>query len=104
MRPIDALVAEIVTNLVHAIEAADDETLQIELVRYAQVQRHVQRVMVRDERPRIGTAIERLQNRRLDLEVLELVQEGPNRRDHARARAEELTHLRMHREIDVPLS
>ena len=69
MRAIDALVPEVVPDLVHAIEPAHDQPLQIQLVRDAQEERHVERVVVRRERARRRAAVERLQYRRLDLEI-----------------------------------
>ena len=48
----DALVPEVARDLVDALEAADDEPLQIQLRRDAQEEIHVERVVVRHERPR----------------------------------------------------
>ena len=45
-----AFVAEHAGDLEHAVEAADDEPLQVELRRDAQEEVHVERVVVRDER------------------------------------------------------
>ena len=76
MRPVDALVPEVVADLVHPLEAAHDQPLEVQLVRDAQEERHVERVVVRRERPRRRAAVQRLQHRRLDLEVAEPVEEG----------------------------
>jgi hypothetical protein len=65
----DAFVAEIAVDLVDALHAADDEALQEQLGRDAQVQVHVERVVVRLERARERAARDRLHHRRLDLEV-----------------------------------
>ena len=64
----DAFVAEVAVDLEHALEAADDQALQVQLRRDAQEQLHVERVVVRDERPGRGAAGDRLHHRRLDLE------------------------------------
>ena len=64
-----ALVAEHTGDLEHPVEAADDEPLQVQLGRDAQVQVHVERVVVRDERPGGGAAGDRVEDRRLDLDV-----------------------------------
>ena len=80
MRPVDALVPEVVPDLVHAVEAAHDEPLEIQLVGDAQVQRHVERVVVRRERPRRRAAVQRLQHRRLDLEIIRARRGTPDRR------------------------
>ena len=77
----DAFVAKIPVDRENFLEAADHQPLQIELRRDAQVQVHVQRVVMRAKRPRRGAARDRLHHRRLDLEVV--------------ARDEELAH-RLH--------
>ena len=103
VRAVHSFVAEVVADLVHGIEAADDQALEIELVRDAQVERNVECVVVRRERARRGAAIERLQYRRLDLEEAPRVEEGAERADHPRARHERRAHLGVHGEIDRAL-
>ena len=75
VRPVDPLVPEVVPDLVDPLEPADQQPLEIQLVRDAQVERHVERVVVRHERPRRRAAVERLQDRRLDLEEAPPVEE-----------------------------
>ena len=48
----DALVAEHARHLEHLVEAADDQPLEVQLGSDAQEQVDVERVVVRDERPR----------------------------------------------------
>ena len=62
----DAFVAEVAVDLEHALEAADDQALQVQLRRDAQEHLHVERVVVRDERLGRGAARDRVQHRRLD--------------------------------------
>jgi hypothetical protein len=45
-----AFVAEVAVDLEHAVEAADDQALQVQLRRDAQEHLHVQRIVVGDER------------------------------------------------------
>ena len=52
------------------------QPLEVELVGDAQVERHVERVVVGHERPRRGAAVERLQHRRLHLEEPAVVEEA----------------------------
>ena len=82
----DALVAEVLADLVDALEAADDQPLEVQLGRDAQVEVAVELVVVRRERPRVGAAVERLQDRRLDLDEAGRVELAPQRGDR-RARA-----------------
>ena len=60
----NTFVAEVAVDLKHALEAAHDQALQIQLRRNAQKHLLVQRVVVRGEGPRIGTARNRVQHRR----------------------------------------
>ena len=64
----DALVAEVLAELVDALEPADDQPLEVELGRDAQVEVAVELVVMRHERPRERAAVARLQHRRLDLD------------------------------------
>src|SRR5437868_2138575 len=66
-----------------AIEAAHDEALEIQLVRDAEIERHVERIVVRGEGSRRRTAIERLQHRCLDFEKAATVEKPANRRQQA---------------------
>ena len=65
---VDALVAEVLADLVDLLEAADDEPLEVELGRDAEVEILVEDVVVRDERLGERAAVARLEDRRLDLD------------------------------------
>ena len=69
-----ALVAEDPADLEHPLHAADDQPLEVQFERDAQVQLHVERVVVGDERPGVGAAGLDVQHRRLDLDEAALVQ------------------------------
>ena len=64
----DALVAEDPADLEHPLDAADDQPLEVQLERDAQVQVDVERVVVGDERPGVGAAGLDVEHRRLDLD------------------------------------
>ena len=78
----DALVAEVLRDLVHLLEPADDQALQVQLVRDAEVDVLVEVVRVRDERLGEGASVLRLQDRRLDLDEALAVEIRANRGDH----------------------
>ena len=101
--PVDALVPEVVADLVHPLEPADEQPLEVQLVGDPQVERHVERVVVRDERPRRRAAVERLEDRGLHLEEVPLVQEPADPADRLRAEPEHLAHLGVHRQVGVAL-
>ena len=75
-RVTDAFVAVAAADLVDALEAADEQPLQVELGRDAHEELHIERVVVRDERLGRGAADERVHRRRLDLEKAALVEEA----------------------------
>jgi hypothetical protein len=100
----DSLVAEIAVDLVDALDAADDQALQEQLRRDAQVHIHAQRVVVRLERPRHRAAGDRLHHRRLDLEVAVGVHRVAQRVDHFRAHRERAARFRRDDQVDVALA
>ena len=81
----DALVAEDAAQLVDAVEPADDEALEVQLQRDAQVALLAERVEVRREGARRRAAGLGLQDRRLDLQEAARLHEAPHRRDDARS-------------------
>ena len=91
----DALVAEVLADLVDALQAADDQALEVELGGDAQVHRRVERVEVRHERARQCAAVDRLQDRGLDLDEALVVEEAADRGDDLGARDEDLARLRL---------
>ena len=97
------LVPEIAVDLVHALEAADDEPLEVQLRRDAQVHVLPERVVVRDEGPRDRAARDRLHHRGLDLEEAEGVEEVAQEPHHARAHAERLARGVVDDQVDVAL-
>ena len=76
----DALVAEVLADLVDPLEPAHDQALEVELVGDPQEQVAVERVVVGHERARERAAVERLEDRRLDLEEAALVEPAPDAR------------------------
>ena len=77
----DALVAEDAADLEHPIHAADDEPLEVQLEGDAQVQLHVEGVVVGDERPGVGAARLDVQHRCLDLDETLRLQRAPEAGD-----------------------
>ena len=74
-----ALVAEVLADLVHALEPADDQPLQVQLVGDPQEEVAVELVVVGHEGPRQRAAVERLEDRGLDLEEAALVEPAADR-------------------------
>ena len=100
----DALVAEVLADLVDALEAAHDQALQVQLVGDPQEQVAVELVVVGHERPRQRAAVERLEDRRLDLEEAALVEPAPDGADDLGAEDEELARLRVREQVDLAVA
>ena len=86
------------------VKAANDEALEVELRRDAQIEIDVQRIMVRDERARCCAAGDCREYRRLDLEVIAVIEVLTDGLDDLRALAEGIADLRIHDEVEVALA
>jgi hypothetical protein len=85
VREVDALVAELAAELVHAVQAADDELLEVQLGRNAHEEVLAEVVVVREEGPRRRAAGQHVHHRRHHLEEAALVEEGAHVVDDGRA-------------------
>ncbi len=99
----DALVAEVLADLVHLLEPADDQPLEVQLGGDAQVAILVERVVVRHERLCESSAVARLQHGRLDLDEPPLVEDSPDRRDRPRPDQGVAARLLVHQQVEVAL-
>ena len=99
----DALVAEDPADLEHALHATDDQPLEMQLECDAQVQLHVERVVVRDERAGMGAAGFEMQHRRLDFDESLVVQRSSEAGDDLVADAEGAAGLFVDDQVGVPL-
>ena len=97
----DALVAEVLAELVDALEAADDQALEVELGGDPQVEVGIELVRVRHERAGERAAVTRLEDRGLDLDEALVVERAADRRDHPRAEHEVAARLLVHEQVEV---
>ena len=74
VRQVDALVAELPSDLVHPIESSDDEHLEVQLRRDPHEHLERQVVVVGDERTRHGPAGDHVHHRRFHLEEVSVVE------------------------------
>ena len=100
----DALVAEVLADLVHALEPSDDQSLEVELGRDAQVEIRVELVRVRHERVRERAAVPGLEDGRLDLDEPLGIEVAADRRNDLRAQDEEVARLLVHEQVEVALA
>ena len=98
---VHALVAEVLAELVDALEAADDQPLQVQLGGDTQVELAVERVVVGGERPGRRPAVKRLQNRRFDLDEALGVEEAAHGRDHPSAGDEQLARVLVGDQVEL---
>ncbi len=103
MEAAQALIPEVLGNLVYPVESTDDQTFQVQLVRDTHIQRHVERVVMRLERSGRGATIDRLKNRRFDLQESPLIQKLSERRDEPRPAPEHLADLRVQDQVYIAL-
>ena len=99
----DPLVAEVAVDLVDPRDAADQEPLQEQLGRDAQIEVDVQRVVMRLERPRRGPPGDVVHHRRLDLEEAAGVEERPDGAHQRRAGLEDRPRLLVGGQVEIAL-
>ena len=104
MRAVHTFVAEVTAELIHTLEASDDEALQIKLVGDTQIERDIQRVVMRDEGARSSTARDRLQYGRIDLDVATLVEELAHRIEDLRTLEEDILDMAIDDEVNIALA
>ena len=97
----DALVAEVLAQLVDLLEPAHDQPLQVQLGRDPEIEVGVELVRTRHERLGEAASVARLQDRRLDLDE-PLPVEEPARGGHdSRPQQEVRAHVLVHQEVEV---
>ena len=92
----EPLVPEVAVDLIHAIQPADDQPLQIKFGRDAGVEIDVERIVMRLERLGRRARCQRRQHRRFNFDVPVLVEKAANQENFA--------HFRIHHQIDVALA
>ena len=100
----DALVAEAAADLEHLVEAADDEALEVELGRDAQVEVGVEGVVVRDERPRRGAPGDGVQQGRLHLDEALVPQSAAHVAHDVAAHLQQLARALVGPQVDLALA
>ena len=101
--PRQAFVSETPVDFIYAFKTADRQSLQIQLRGNTQVEVHVECIVSRNERPRRGSAGNRMHHRRFHFEVAPGVEEPPQFRQQPRAHREARARLFAHDEIEIAL-
>src|SRR5947209_136109 len=100
----DAFVPEVAVDLVHAVESADSQALEVELRRDAQVKVDVESIVMRDKWTRSGSAVEWLHHGCLDFHILSVVKKLANRLHDLRALDEHFAHIGIHEQVNITLA
>ena len=103
VRQVDALVAELAADLVHAVDAADDEHLEVELGRDAHEKLLAEVVVPRLERLGRGPARQLVHHRRLHLQELPRVEVAPHVLDDFGANDKHVARARVGQQVEVAL-
>ncbi|OJH20035.1 hypothetical protein BLX88_04685, partial [Bacillus obstructivus] len=101
---VHALVAEHAADLEHAVDAADDGALEVQLGGDAQGHRLVERVEVRLEGTCEGAAVDELEHRGLHLHVAVALEGAPHRRGDLGAGVDHAAGLVAHDQVRVALA
>src|ERR671918_320539 len=99
----DALVAEVLADLVDLLEPPDDQALEVELRGDAEVEVGVELVRARHERLGEGAAVAGLEHGRLDLDEAGLVEPAADRRHDAAPEDEVAPRLLVDEQVEVAL-
>ena len=101
MGAVHTLVAKVLGELIHAIEASDNQPLEVELVGDPQVERDVKGIVMGDKRPGSGTSGDRLKDRGLHLEAAVLIEILAHGGDYLGPLLESLLNLRIDDQVDI---
>jgi hypothetical protein len=104
MRPIYALIPKVLANFVHAREATDDQSLEIEFGRNAQIKVLAERIMIGDKRAGGSTAVKWLQNWGFDLEKAAFIKNTPHRADNPSASTKDVAAVAINNQVEVTLA
>src|ERR1700685_4028186 len=102
--PSESHIAEVAIDLVNAVEAADGQPLEIKLGSDAQIQIHVEGVVMRDERLSYCAARDLLHHGSFDLDEVMRVEKPPHGLHQLAALQENFPYLRIHDQVDVTLA
>jgi hypothetical protein len=97
----EPLVAEYARKLEYALDAADQQPLQVQLRRNPEVQVHVERVVPGQEGSRVGAAVDRMQHRRLHFGVAMLQKHHAHGLHHAAPAQKQRAPFRMGEQVHV---
>src|ERR1035437_3407060 len=104
MGPVHSFITEILGKFIYTLKATDNEPLQIEFICNSQIERHIESIMVGNERSGCCPSGNRLQNRCLNFKITLGVKQLAHRLNNLSPFSEHITHLRIYNKIDITLT
>ena len=101
---INALIAELTANLIHTVQTANDQHLQVQLGSDTKVQVHVQVVVMSDEGLGNGTTGDHVHHGRLDLKEVTLIEVTANTVDDLGTDGEGVANVLVDDQIQITLT
>ena len=101
---VHALITEDTADLIHAVHAADNEALEVQLRLDAEDHIHIQRVVVGIERARRRADLKRRQDRGIDLEIAAPIEEAAQLAQDKAALHERVLNVGVHDEVHIALA
>ncbi len=101
---INTFVAEVAADFKHAVKTADDQTLQIKFRCNAQVQIHVQRIVMGNERFGVGAAHNRMQHRGFHLQKTVLLKPAADSRGYLATLLIDFLAVLIHNKVNIALT
>ena len=99
----ESFVAKDTADLIHTLESADQQPLQMQLQRDAEEHIAVERIVVRLKRTRVAAAGNLLQHGGLDIDEATLIEQATNGGDDLRTGSKNGAHLGIGDQVHVPL-
>ncbi len=100
----DAFVAEVAVDLINAVQPAHGEALQVKFRRNAQVQIHIERIVMGNKRTCRGAAGDGMHHRRFHFDVSALVEEAADFANDGRALDEHVPRISVRDQIQITLA
>ena len=101
---INTFVAEVAADFKHTVKTADDQTLQIKLRSNAQIQIHVQRIVMGNERFGVGAAHNRMKHRCFYLQKTVLLEPTADSRGYLATFPIDFLAVLVHNKVNIALT
>ena len=101
---VHSFISEVARKLVHTIKTTHNQTLQVQLIGNAQIEWHVQCIVMRGKWTSSCTTWYALQNRSVHLEVTSFIEKGTHGVKHFSAFHKSFSHVLVHNQVNIALT